>query len=133
MVFLFLVLGGPTELHCVLRTNCDNKTSRNMGGCFLGPQLQGWKEELGDRWQFPDEATNKCFPAEGFDPEERLSVPSEAFFGMGSAMCQGPHNCFSGTFRIYFAAILVLQSGLSILCHKLALSWHPAVKKHFKR
>jgi cation-transporting ATPase 13A3/4/5 len=146
MVLVFMVIGGPTDFHCIFRTNCDNKTSRqmyvpllqhfsagNVGGCFLGPQLEGWKEELGDRWQFPDEASNKCFPAEGFDPEKKISVPSEALFGLGNAMCEGPHNCFSEQFRIIFAILLVAQSGLSILSHKLLLMWHPATKEHFKR
>jgi cation-transporting ATPase 13A3/4/5 len=112
MVFLIvLVIGGPSELHCIFRTNCDSRTSRtmyvpfvqefsagNVGGCFLGPQLEAWAEELGDRYEFPDKDANKCFPAPGFDPEEKLSVPSGALFGLGKTMCFGPNNCFDKAF-----------------------------------
>lgn len=146
VLFMCLVIGGPTNLHCIFRTNCDNYTSRkmyvpfvqefsagNVGGCFLGPQLQEWQEELGDKYRFPDEAANKCFPAEGFDTEAKLSEPSGALFGLGAAMCKGPHNCFSKNFRITFAALLLLQSFSSILIHKLILHWHPAPRKHFDK
>merc|ERR1719408_773616 len=127
-MLIYLVIGGPTPLHCVFRTNCDNKTSRemyvpfiqefsagNVGGCFLGPQLEKWAEELGDKYQFPDEAKNKCFPAPGFDPEEKLQVPSGALFGLGAKMCVGPNNCFDEGFRIILAVLIVLQSALSLL------------------
>mmetsp|Transcript_9419 Transcript_9419/g.15216 ORF Transcript_9419/g.15216 Transcript_9419/m.15216 type:complete len:1314 (+) Transcript_9419:53-3994(+) len=147
MVFLLvLVIGGPTNLHCVFRTNCDSLTSRtmyvpfiqefsagNVGGCFLGPQLEHWAEELGDRYQFPDAETNKCFPAPGFDPEEKLQVPSGAMFGLGKSMCIGPNNCFDEEFRIIFACLLVVQCGLSLLTHKLLSLWHPGVVKHFQK
>jgi len=146
MLFLVgLIIGGPTNLHCIFRVNCDNHVSRtmyvpfvqevscgNVGGCFLGPQLQAWKEELGDRWQFPDEKENMCFPADGFDPEQKLRAPSEALFGLGNAMCLGPNNCFSGKFRVILATLVLAQSGLSILCHKMLLQWHPGSRKHFK-
>jgi cation-transporting ATPase 13A3/4/5 len=145
-LMVILVIGGPSETHCIFRTNCDNYTSRkmyvpfvqefssgNVGGCFLGPQLQGWKEELGDRYRFPDEEKNKCFPADGFDPEEKLSVPSGALFGLGTSTCTGPHNCFGESFRITFAILLLVQCFSSILLHKLLLHWHPGHKKHFDK
>jgi len=146
MLFLVgLIMGGPTNLHCIFRVNCDNHVSRqmyvpfvqevscgNVGGCFLGPQLQAWKEEFGDRFQFPDEKKNMCFPAPGFDPEQELRTPSDAFFGLGAKMCLGPNNCFSGEFRIILASLILVQSGVSMLCHKLLLAWHPAGRKHFK-
>jgi cation-transporting ATPase 13A3/4/5 len=145
LFFLVLILGGPTDFHCIFRVNCDNKTSRqmyvpfvqefsagNVGGCFLGPQLEDWKEQLGDKYHTPDEASNMCFPGDGFDPEKKLSVASQALFGLGKAMCYGPNNCFSETFRVYLAILLLLQSGLSIGCHKLLLLCHPAGKEHFK-
>jgi len=49
-LLVVMVIGGPSDFHCIMRTNCDSYTSRNMavpfieefsagnvGGCFLGP------------------------------------------------------------------------------------------------
>lgn len=144
VLLVVLVIGGPSETHCIFRTNCDNYTSRkmyvpfvqelsagNVGGCFLGPQLEDWAEELGDKYEFPDEERNNCQPAQGFNTEEKLSVPSGALFGLGRTMCSGPNNCFDKSFRTIFASLLLLQCLLSILLHKLIVHWHPSPRKHF--
>mmetsp|Transcript_48168 Transcript_48168/g.112675 ORF Transcript_48168/g.112675 Transcript_48168/m.112675 type:complete len:1326 (-) Transcript_48168:54-4031(-) len=140
-----LVLGGPTDFHCLFRVNCDQRTSKsmyipllqelstgNLGGCFLGPQFKAWKTELGDDFEFPFKPTNQCKPSPTLDPEEVMQVPSGSFL-WGANTCFGANNCFPASFRQTLACLLAAQVILSLGAHKLCTLWHPGTRQHFKK
>lgn len=144
-VLFALVLGGPSEFHCVFRVNCDQKTSREMyvpfiqemstgntGGCFLGPQLQEWQHEFGSAYSLPDEDKNGCRPTDTFDPEKSVQVDSGAFF-LGALQCLGSNNCFSQSFRTAMAGLMAAQVAVSLVAQKLMLMSHPGQREHFKK
>jgi cation-transporting ATPase 13A3/4/5 len=146
MLVLFCVLwGGPSDLSCVFRVNCDSYTSMrmyvpvvqefstgNIGGCFLGPQLLEWRKKLGDGFEFPSEE-NKCNPSAGVNLEQEIRLPSGAISWLGAAECRGPNNCFSVSFRIQMTVLLVMMVGSTHVVGVLMSGWHPAPKAHFKK
>jgi len=140
-----LVLGGPTDFHCLFRVNCDQRTSKamyipvlqelstgNLGGCFLGPQFKAWKEELGDDFEFPFKTMNQCRPSPNLDPEQVLQVPSGSYL-WGASTCFGANNCFPAHFRQTLASLMAAQVILSLVAQQLCSMWHPGTRTHFKK
>lgn len=144
ILFGLLLWSGPSELTCMFRVNCDSHVSNemyipgvqelstgNLGGCFLGPQLQEWKEKLGDKYAFPDEA-NGCNPSSSVNLLEEIQVPSGALPWLGASTCRGPNNCFDHQFRLVMTGLMSLMVISTLVIGKIMSIYHPAPKFHFE-
>jgi len=121
----FALLAPPNWWNCIIRVNCDTKeslaaahvpviaafSSGGVGGCFLGPQLIRWQEEMeqaGYPGHWLPSREEKCMPP----PEYRAEVSSMDSPDISQFGCTGPNNCYPTEFRweviiVYLCYILV--------------------------
>mmetsp|Transcript_24133 Transcript_24133/g.67726 ORF Transcript_24133/g.67726 Transcript_24133/m.67726 type:complete len:308 (+) Transcript_24133:1-924(+) len=123
-VFLFalfwLLLTPASEFNCIYRVNCDTKHSLQagdltvlaafsaggIGGCFLGPQVKIWQEEMTQAgWNKTEywlpEPAHDCLPPLGTHTTP-VESPEISNFG-----CVGPNNCYAPGFRWQVAIVFV--------------------------
>lgn len=139
----WLLLHPPTPFNCVYRVNCDTTQSLNaksltalaafsaggVGGCFLGPQVRVWQEEMSHQgYGFPPHASSQAEEQYWLPDKETLCVPPAGFntsaydspevsqFG-----CEGPNNCFSWDFKLAYLGLLFVFVVLNHLFTKLVL------------
>lgn len=145
LVFV-LLWGGPGELHCTFRVNCDTASSMkmyvpviqelstgNIGGCFLGSQLMGYAEKLGSNYTPPDMESNGCQVHPDHDLQKEIRSPSGSLTWLGNDECIGPNNCFDGHFRMIMSWICVAMVVITCVVGKLMGMWHPGPRQHFKK
>jgi cation-transporting ATPase 13A3/4/5 len=147
VLIFMLVWGGPGELHCVFRVNCDTATSMkmyvpfiqelstgNIGGCFLGSQLMHHAEKLGDKYVAPDAEANGCQVSPDYDLQKEIRVPSDSLTSwLGNDYCLGPNNCFDHNFRMIMTWLLIAMTVTTCVVGKLMGMWHPGPRQHFKK
>jgi len=145
-LFLFglgwMLLSPPNQFNCVYRVNCDSQESQaardltvlalfsagGVGGCFLGPQVKIWQEEMqpamppGKYW-LPN-TTTACMPP-GHDTTP-LTSPEISQFG-----CVGPNNCFSWPLRWQLLGIFLAYIVVNHMFTKLFLQG--PVAAHIRR
>merc|ERR1712196_498092 len=107
----FLIFGGPSCVHCLLRINCDlNGTKRcapwlaklfNVRTCLTGPENAQVIAEQGDMVKFM--AENDC--------QENLFAPRER------GECLGGNLCLSREFAGSFAFVM-----MTLFCGVIALN-----------
>lgn len=147
VLIFMLVWGGPGELHCTFRVNCDSATSMkmyvpviqelstgNIGGCFLGSQLMDHAEKLGDKYVCPDMEENACQVSPDYDLQKEIRVRSDSLTAwLGNEYCLGPNNCFDHHFRMTMTWLLVGMAVTTCVLGKLMGMWHPGPRDHFKK
>jgi len=141
----FLMLSDSNQFNCLYRVNCGTGQSLEardltvfawfsaggVGGCFLGPQVLTWQEQMmkygyhGDSskgWWLPKTPT--CAPpanittVNGTVPTDVAAVSSDLISQFG---CVGPNNCFEQSFKWQLAAIFVAFLVINHLFVKVVL------------
>jgi cation-transporting ATPase 13A3/4/5 len=148
LILAFVLLwGGPSELHCVFRVNCDTASSMtmyvpgiqelstgNIGGCFLGSQLMGYAKKLGDNYTAPDVEANGCQVHPDHDLQKEIRTPSGSLTSwLGNDECMGPNNCFDSHFRMTMTWLLLAMVVTTCVVGKLMGMWHPGPRQHFQK
>jgi len=127
----FLLLTPSSQFNCIYRVNCDSEQSQEaraltvlalfsaggVGGCFLGPQVIVWQDEMakvGEPEWLPNTTFN-CTPPAG-TPTSPLNSTLISEFG-----CVGPNNCYPTSFRWELCAIFVTYIVVNHAFTKLVL------------
>jgi cation-transporting ATPase 13A3/4/5 len=137
-----MILAPPSQFGCIYRVNCGTDKSLAsgdllplkwfsklggsglMGGCFLGPQLKAWQDQLYDQLGGDYDAwvpeLNGTDPSMDCRPPVTVDGVDPAFdtvqFG-----CVGPNNCYSPAYRWSLAIIMLMWVILNHLFVKVVL------------
>jgi cation-transporting ATPase 13A3/4/5 len=123
-----MILAPPSQFGCIYRVNCGTEQSLAsggllplkwfskmggaglVGGCFLGPQLLFWQEQLFD--QLGGDYDEWMPELNSTDPSMDCRPPSSATvnpaFDTVQFGCVGPNNCYSTDYRWSLAMILLM-------------------------
>jgi len=136
----WMLLMPPSQFGCVYRVNCATENSLaakdltllalfsagGVGGCFLGPQVGVWQEEMHSinktaPWWLP-QPENDCLPPAGLGTTP-LDSPLISHNG-----CSGPNNCFAQPFRWTLAGIFAAYILANHLFTKVVLQGYVSAR-----
>lgn len=141
MIFLFyLLLGEPSDLHCIFRVQCDNdkalkvdswivRTISSVGGCFFGPQISRWANNPGYSMPRPD--LYRCF----MDAPDYERITFEApddipdWVPFATPQCNGPNNCLCGWMKFVVLVAMITMCLVTMLILRLVQRIHPKQKR----